>query len=182
MKKTLLVALKQGLREIIANKGCIPDQESFNLFHQIVRGAAAEVCAVNERGELLLQYREFTEWPGTWSKVKSWYIPGGLVGTKDLSLKEECRRNLQKDGVFNQIEFIGSCFSYSWKRGEHPFGWLFVSNLYVCRLIGDLNVRAGMEDKFRFVDGAVFSNVPNHRMFQEKFFAWRDKNAHLFNR
>ena len=182
MEATKLTVLKDALREIIDAGGYIPDQESFNLLYQVVRGAAAEVCAVNERGELLLHYREFTEWPGEWGKVKSWYIPGGLIRTKDRTMEEECHGNLKRDGVLNQVQFIEVCHSYPWKRGEHPFGWLFVSNLCVCRLVGELCVADGMEDKFKFVDEIVPSTVPHHTKFQEEFFKWRNRNAHLFNR
>lgn len=182
MEKDLLAQMKVALREIIANNGWVPDQESFNLFYQIVVGSAIEVCAVNERGELLLQHRAFTEWPGEWGKVVSWYIPGGLVRVNDLSLEEECQANLKKDGVLNQVQFIETCYTHPWKKGEHPFGWLFVSNLCVCRIVGKLDVKSGMESKFKFVNEVVPSGVPHHTKFQEEFFKWRDKNAHMFNR
>lgn len=182
MEANQLATMKTALREIIANNGWAPDQESLNLLMQVIKGSAAEVCAVNDRGELLLQHREFTEWPGEWGKIKSWCIPGGLLRTNDLSLEEECQGNLRKDGVMNAIQFIEVCHSYPWKNGEHPFGWLFVSNLCVCRIIGELKLCNGMEGKFKFVETVVSSDVPHHTEFQEKFFAWRDKNAHLFNR
>ena len=182
MEPTRLAVLKEALREIIDQEGFIPDQEAFNLFMQIVKGTAVEACAVNARGELLLQYRHFSEWPEKWSETRTWYIPGGLARTKDLSMEEECRANLMKDGVLNNIEFIETCHTYPWKHGEHPFGWIFVSNLCVCRVLGELELREGMEGKFKFVDEVVPSYVPNHTKFQEEFFRWRDKNLHLFKR
>jgi len=182
MEARKLAVFKEALREIIAADGFIPDQESFNLFMQILKGTAVEVCAVNDRGELLLQYRHFSEWPGKWAETKTWYIPGGLARTKDLSIGEECRVNLEKDGVLNDIEYIETCYTFPWKHGEHPFGWIFVSNLCVCRVMGELKLRNGMEGQFKFVDEVVESDVPHHTEFQQEFFKWRDRNLHLFRR
>lgn len=170
--------LKEALSIIIADGGFIPDQESFDLFQKIVPWPAVEVCVLNSEGKLLLQNRHYTEWPGEWSKIHDWYIPGGFMKTED-TFEESCKKHIVKDGIFGEIELIGICGALKWAEGEHPTS-LLISIVCACRLKGEISFRPGTEKDFRFVGEVVPTTVPNHTKLQEIFFKWRDENLNLF--
>jgi hypothetical protein len=181
MNAQLLGQLKEALRQIIANNGYIPDQESFDLFQKLVPWPATEVCLVNERGELLLQKRHFSEWPGEFGKIDDWHIPGGYMKCHG-TIEDWCRKHLAKDGVIAEFEYREEIAGIvKWAPEEHPIGFP-LSILCVCRLKGLPAFRPGTANLFQFVDKVVPTAVPNHTLLQKKFFYWRNHNLHLFKR
>lgn len=171
-KKTLLAAFKRMLRDIIANNGFIPDQESFDLVQKIVPWPAVEVCLMNERGELLLEMRHFKEWPGKWGNIHDWYIPGGYMKT-GKTMEEWCQHHLAKDGIIADIELVDTCGVIKWAPGEHPVGFP-VSIACVCIARGEITFKAGTDAGF--VNRVVPTTVPNHTRLQDMFFFWRIQN------
>jgi len=157
--------------------GFLPD-DAYTAIHRLVPWPATEVCVTNKRGELLLQYREFVEWPGEFGKIKSWYVPGGYM-KPELTIEEQCRAHLKKDGVLSSVRFIDTAGVIKWMPGEHPFATV-VSIACVCMLDGELRVKAGLKDKFKFVDHAVGSDVPHHTELQQLFFKWRAEHPQFF--
>jgi len=161
------------------DQGFLPD-DAYSAIHRLVPWPATEVCVANKRGELLLQYREFTEWPGEFGKIKSWYIPGGYM-LPGLTLAQQCYEHLKKDGFLSEVRFINTAGVIKWEPGEHPFA-VPVSIACVCQMASDTipQVRPGMEDKFKFVSHAVGSDVPHHTELQQLFFKWRDEHPQYF--
>lgn len=180
METELLESFKKALREIADDpKHFIPDQESYELLHKLVPWPASEVCLVNDRGELLLHYREFTEWPGKFGEIKGWYIPGGYIKAGKM-LQEWCQFHLEKDGVVADIEFIDTAGVLLWNAGEHPFGNP-LSIVCVCKLIGAPSFREGDEGNFKWVDKKLETLVPNHTRLQDIFFKWKQEHPEFFS-
>jgi len=178
MEAPKLTVLKEALKEIIANRGFIPDQESFELMHQIVPWPAVEVGVFNSRGELLLHHRHFTEWPGEWANIEGWYVPGGYMKIGG-DLEYWCRHHMEKDGVLSPIRFVETCGVIKWKPGEHSFSNP-VSIACACVLEGDLKLRAGEESHFKFTDVVVESPIPHHTELQEMLFqGWARRHTLL---
>lgn len=178
MNADRLNELKEGLREIIANKGWIPDQESFNLLYQIVVGTAVEICVVDTRGRLLLANRRYDEWPGE-PKIHDWYIPGGLVKPSQ-TLESACEMNLIKDHIQAATTFLGTADVIKWLPGEHPFGWVFTSIPCICLLHGEITLPAGREKDFKFVGEVCPTTVPHHTDLQRNCFTWIKEHPAFF--
>ncbi|MDO8729547.1 MAG: hypothetical protein Q7K26_06765 [bacterium] len=180
MDKHRLAEFKNAIKEIASDpEKSIPDQEAFELIHQIVPWPAAEVGVFNSDGELLLHHRHFKEWPGEWAHINGWYIPGGYMKPGG-SLEDWCHTHLRKDGMLSPVHFLETCGVIKWMPGEHPFSNL-ISIACVCMLEKDtLEFRPGEENRFRFFNKAVDSPVPHHTELQEMFFKWRDAHPESF--
>lgn len=180
MEAERLEVFKGALREVIANNGFIPDQESFDLVQKIVPWPAVEVCLVDHGGRLLLHYREFTEWPDEWGKISGWYLPGGYMKT-GKTMEEWCRIHLKKDGVEADFHFLGTAGVLKWAPGEHPIGFP-ISILCVCLTTSEVRFREGDEGKFMWTEQTIPTDVPNHTKLQDMFFSWRAGNRKLFHK
>ncbi len=163
---TLARLLKKVAEE---DKGFLPD-EAYGEIHKLVPWPASEVCLMNNRGELLIQHRDFSEWGGKWVGVKTDYVPGGYIKVGH-TFEAACREHLRKDGVLSDFEFICALGPIKWMPGEHPFATV-ISIPCVCMLRGAIHFAPGRESDFRFVSSPVESAIPRHEQIQRVFFNW----------
>lgn len=165
MDERRLAEFKEGLKEVVANRGYIPDQESYNLFQKIVPWPATEVCLTNPNGQLLLRYRDDQWWKG-------WHIIGGFIRAHER-LADACRRHLAGDGVGVSFDLIDECaFIQKWMPGEHPFGFP-ISIGCVCVTMEDVPET----DVLLWTDEPVETEVTHHYNFQRQFFRWWKQNG-----
>lgn len=171
--------LKEALAKVRDDRRFWPDEETFQLAHQILPVPASEVAVVKD-GKLLLQFRTFAEWPAPYNKP-GWYIPGGYVPW-GASLQESCLIHLMKDlvGEYKRTGLDGGDVSgiklsepvvigtQKWMPGEHPFGCP-VSLVCVCELQeGDIVET----DWLKWSSVTIPTDVPLHQKFQDAVFMW----------
>lgn len=171
--------LKHGLTLVRDDRRFWPDEETFQLSHQILPVPATEVAVVKD-GRLLLQYRTFAEWQAPYNRP-GWYIPGGYVPW-GASLKESCLTHLKKDlvGEYKRTGIDGGDLSTiklsepvvigtkKWMPGEHPFGCP-VSLICVCEIQeGDIIET----DWLKWSPATIPTDVPLHQKFQDVVFMW----------
>ena len=156
--------LKELLREIVADGGFIPDEDSWRLVQKLVSWAAVEVLLTRNGGkEFLLRHRndDFT----------GWHIIGGYVRPKE-GLLESCRRNAKKDAGVTDVSIISGVIAVQ-KWLDHPYGYP-VSIVIPCAFSGEVEER----DDLRF-----FSEIPkdiingNHRRYLEIYQAHNDNGG-----
>src|SRR3989344_3147469 len=139
-----IAGLKKGPQLVFERRRYWPDQETFDLNQKLNAVPATEVAVV-KGGRVLLQYREFTEWPGRFGTIKGRYLPGGYLRQPD-GLAMTCLAHIRKDlateytraGIVFDPEFeIGEPLvigQKKWMPGEHPTGCP-LSLVCVCGLI-----------------------------------------------
>lgn len=167
------------LKKVRDDRRFWPDEQTFQLSHQILPVPASEVAVVKD-GKLLLQFRTFAEWPAPYNKP-GWYIPGGYVPW-GASLQESCLIHLKKDlvGECKRTGLDGDYVSgiklsepvvigtQKWMPGEHPFGCP-VSLVCVCELQeGDIVET----DWLKWSSVTIPTDVPLHQKFQDAVFMW----------
>ena len=159
-----------------------PDETTFRHAHEILPVPATEVALVKRglwKSSLLLQYREFADWPVPYNKA-GWYIPGGYVQWKG-NIHDSCQTHLRKDlvgeykrsaieGVDPNVEISNPILigAKKWMPGEHPFG-APVSLVYISELRkGEIRET----DWLKWVTKTVPTDVPHHQVFQDLVFGW----------
>jgi hypothetical protein len=170
-------SLAASLKRVRDEKRFWPDEETFQLVHQILPVPATEVAVVSEKG-LLLQYRDFAEWPVPYNRP-GWYIVGGYIPW-GASLRESCEFHLNKD-LRSENKRAGTMMepvtlsepvvigTKKWMSGEHPFGCP-VSIVCVCEVEAGEIVET---DYLKWFEETVPTDVPHHQTFQDLVHAWR---------
>lgn len=172
------VKLARLLTEVRNNHRFWPDEETFQLSHQILPVPATEVAVVKD-GKLLLSWRSFEEWKAPYKKP-GWYLPGGYVPWA-TSIESSCLGHLLKD-MKNEYKLTGINFDplgfkltltavigqKKWMPLEHPFG-APLSVICVCELTSGTIIETA---RLKWSDETIPTDVPHHQKFQDLVFAW----------